>query len=386
METLNSTVGSNKVESSQSSKLPFGRGRLWRLEAVRGFVALWVLIFHTFNNYLHLSEKPIWGYPFRTGPEAVMIFFILSGFVISYSHPNSSDDFRSYFIKRLRRIYPIFGLALLLAYAVACLGASGWAPVNLTRLLGNLFMLQNIPLQPGVAAHPYADNAPLWSLSYEWWFYMMFFPINRWVPRPAQKFVVMTLVVAGIVVNLFHPNSPCWFLAFFLIWWAGVELAHEFRETGDISLARQKSMLALFALPIAWYAMITIRWLPHAKHFQTSDYPLIDLRFFSMSAVLLLFLFTWRKFRFAGFDVTLGRFKWVGGISYALYVFHYPIICDLRLFSGQKHFYIDLVLRIGLVFILSWLAEGLLQKWINKVTNPLLKRNRPSSMPGAVPA
>jgi peptidoglycan/LPS O-acetylase OafA/YrhL len=64
----------------------------------------------------------------------------------------------------------------------------------------------------------------------------------------------------------------------------------------------------------------------------------------------------------------------VGAISYALYLFHFPLICDLRLLSGETSpiFYIDLFLRIVIAFALAWLTERHLQKWINSATNPWL--------------
>jgi peptidoglycan/LPS O-acetylase OafA/YrhL len=147
------------------------------LEALRGFAALHVLLNHVSNSYLHLQHS-FWALPLRFGQEGVLIFFLLSGFVICYSHHRAAaggDGFRIYFFKRGRRIYPIFLLALLLAYGIACLGAQDWAPVNFRQLFGNIFMLQDHTDRPGVFCLPFADNQPLWSLSFEWWFYMMFY-------------------------------------------------------------------------------------------------------------------------------------------------------------------------------------------------------------------
>jgi len=375
----NSAPATTSVESSHSRQPAVGRRRLWQLEAVRGIAALYVLLYHTSNNYLGLNHV-IWALPFRFGLEAVLVFFVLSGFVISYSHPGSADkadNFRNYFIKRLRRIYPIFILSLALAYGISCLNARSWAPLHISGLLGNVFMLQNSPAQPGVSFLPFDKNAPLWSLAYEWWFYMLFYPINRFVPRSLQKFVVIALSLIGMGVNLIYPNAPSWYLVFFIIWWWGVELAHEFRESGNISFFGQRWMFALFALPFCWYAVIAFQWWRHGHQLPFNNYPLFDLRHFLMTPLLIILVLAWKRARFVGFDSTLGRFQWLGGISYAIYVFHFPLICDLRLFGGRGTiFYLDLVLRIALAFALAWLAEGIFQKWINRITAPLLKPNR----------
>jgi peptidoglycan/LPS O-acetylase OafA/YrhL len=94
--------------------------------------------------------------------------------------------------------------------------------------------------------------------------------------------------------------------------------------------------------------------------------------------VFIAILFVWKQWRFAGFRYTIGLFEWVGSISYALYLFHYPLIKYLRLFAGDSGFilYADLGLRILMAFVLAWLAEGLLQKWINSATNPWLARSQ----------
>lgn len=354
------------------------RNRLWQLEALRGFAAFYVLLHHISSSYLGLKHTA-WGFLFRFGQEGVLVFFLLSGFVIYYSHGpqrETGNDFITYLVKRGRRIYPIFGLSLLLAYGIQCLSAHGLLPVNLGSLAGNIFMLQDHPDTPGNLFLPFADNMPLWSLSYEWWFYMMFFPINRWVPERRQKYFVSGLCGLGLLVNFFRPNPAGWFLVFFPIWWAGVELAKEFLATGQITLSRQKTMLALLAGPMLWFGLLAWQWQSAGRPMHFIDYPLVDFRYFFMCIVFLLLTLLWKNRGFAGFNQTLGRFGWLGSISYALYLFHYPIICDLRLLPGESSFYLDLGLRILLALALAWLAEAKLQKWINARTDRWLKSRR----------
>ena len=362
----------NLMSPNHASTKP---GRLWQLEALRGFAACYVLLHHVSSGYLKLKYT-VWGLPFRFGQEAVLVFFLLSGFVICYSQALAGKEgagVSDYFIKRSRRIYPIFILALLLAYIVNCLAAHAWVPVDFRQLFGNLFMLQDHPERPGWAVMPFGGNMPLWSLSYEWWFYMMFYPINRWVSARRQKHLVLGLCATGMLVNLFYPNSFCWFLVFFIIWWAGVEMAREFAATGDVTWQRQKSMVLLLGLPLVWYGIISWHWWQQGQPLHFITFPLVEFRFFLLTMVFIGLFFIWKKPAFIGFNQTVGRFYRVGAISYALYLVHYPVICGLRLFGGEKYFYPDLALRIVVVFVLAWLAEGIFQKWINRITAPLLK-------------
>jgi peptidoglycan/LPS O-acetylase OafA/YrhL len=359
-----------------------GKNHLWQLESLRGFAALYLLLHHISSSYLKWRHT-IWGMPFRFGQEGVLVFFLLSGFVIYYAHGphrTTGNDFVSYLVKRGRRIYPIFIGSLMLAYLIQWFQVSSPAPVSVGQLIGNLGMLQDHPEKPGNWFPPFADNMPLWSLSYEWWFYMLFFPIHRRVPASSQKYVAFGLSILGLLLNFLHPSPLGWFLVFFLIWWAGVELAREFLATGAVTFAGQKRMLGLLAVPaiiyglVSWHCWHTERWIGFIY------YPYLEFRYFFMALVFLGLLLLWQRRQFAGFDRTLGRFVWAGGISYALYLFHYPLLCDLRLLpaGGRVLFYTDLLLRILLAFGLAWLAEVKLQKWINRWTDRWLAARKSS--------
>ena len=314
----------------------------------------------------------------------MLLFFLLSGFVICYAHGDRGADaggFRTYLVKRGRRIYPIFLLSLLLAYVVQCVAGRDLAPVHPWSLLGNMFMLQNHPDKPGAFVRPYADNMPLWSLSYEWWFYMMFYPINRCVPVRRQKFVVLGLCVAAMVANQFAPCTVFNILIFFVIWWTGVEFAREFLDTGNVTLKRQGIMLALLAVPAAWYGLLVVEAVGAGRKILFIKFPFVDFRYFLMSGVFIALVFVWKQWRFQGYRQTFGRFERLGSISFALYLVHYPILCDLRLLPGNAPgvFYTDLILRLLLAFGLAWLLERPLQKWINNTTNQWLVSTSPHS-------
>jgi len=345
------------------------RERLWQLEALRGLAALHVLLNHVFNSYLNVRHA-IWNFPFRFGQEGVLIFFLLSGFVICYAHGSPGADaggFRTYLLKRGRRIYPIFIVSILLAYALQHTATHRSAAVDFHSFLGNFFMLQDNPGKAGVFVEPFADNEPLWSLSYEWWFYMMFYPINKWVPGTKQKYLVMGLCAIGLTGNLFIPNSVFNFLVLFPIWWAGVELAREFLAKGDVTFRRQRGMLLLLAGPAGWYGWQVLQRANAGYHLSVIQFPFMGFRYFFMAGAFILLAFAWKHWKFAGYRQTIGQFEWIGSISYAVYLFHYPLICDLRLFAGTTNliFYADLFLRIVIAFVLAWLAERHLQKWIN---------------------
>src|SRR5690349_6415685 len=143
-----------------------------KLEALRGFAAIYVVVYHVL---MHVQLK-VAGFDllffFRFGQEAVILFFLLSGFVIKYSFERSKDkSFKSYFLKRFTRIFIPLLFVLVLSYALQSVAAGRLINPAAGTLMANLCMLQDVNVKPNVFFSTYMGNAPLWSLAFEWWFY-----------------------------------------------------------------------------------------------------------------------------------------------------------------------------------------------------------------------
>src|ERR1035437_1893487 len=92
------------------------------LTGLRFFLALWVVVFHLTSPGGPLgptvATSPAWICGLvRTGYVAVGVFFVVSGFVLSYNYPLgrrwSSREMASFGIARFARIYPAYFLGLL---------------------------------------------------------------------------------------------------------------------------------------------------------------------------------------------------------------------------------------------------------------------------------
>jgi peptidoglycan/LPS O-acetylase OafA/YrhL len=128
------------------------------------------------------------------GHEAVVIFFVISGFLVGGVTLDRwlarGPDLRAYACARTSRIYTTLVPALVIgvgldfaglhwfdatriyttlpAPPIASIAAPFVTGMNVTAFFGNLFMLQDV-LTPTLGS-----NGPLWSLSYEWWYYCLF--------------------------------------------------------------------------------------------------------------------------------------------------------------------------------------------------------------------
>ena len=114
--------------------------------------------------------------------QAVIVFFVLSGFLVGRSainsiSENSEKKLKHYFLDRITRIYVVLIPVLFFTLAVdmVSLGfdstASGAieARSTLPVFIGNLFFIAGYILPLGVGS-----NGPLWSLAYEFWYYALF--------------------------------------------------------------------------------------------------------------------------------------------------------------------------------------------------------------------
>ncbi len=157
--------------------------QLLALTGLRFFLALWVVIYHQTapENYLAplMAKLPETIFcVLRTGYVAVGVFFVLSGFVLSYSHPLakrfSSPQLVGFAIARFARIYPTycFGLLLIAPFIVAQV-IRNWSPTSATNEAAKAILNWTL-LQSWVPRAALSWNAPGWSLSDEAFFYCCF--------------------------------------------------------------------------------------------------------------------------------------------------------------------------------------------------------------------
>jgi len=188
------------------------------LDWIRFVAAFMVTVAHArgFNwvdwGHLPTNEKSLAAKLFyvitRVGVEWVVIFFVLSGFLVGGSTLRRCLDRKFqlglFAIDRVSRIWVPFIPALL--FAVAVQFACG-LPFGVTAFLGNLFCLQGIFCE--------SLSHPLWSLSYEVWFYVIAGAIGV-IMQYDDRRRSWGIVVLALGLSTFLRLSP-WLLACWLI-------------------------------------------------------------------------------------------------------------------------------------------------------------------------
>jgi peptidoglycan/LPS O-acetylase OafA/YrhL len=223
-------------------RLPFATKLNPRLSAVldmaRWLAASLVLVEHVSHNVLAEPSHSVGGSSWAagvyvltsTGAQAVIWFFVISGFLVGGAVVaeirKGHFDFERYALNRIARLYVVLLPALVVGYGIDLwrvelfgmdAGAGGEGPQNygLGTFLINLLCLQTI-LGPTLGS-----NSPLWSLACEGWYYVLF-PLLL-VPflkkRPLTTRTVLVLLALGVVLLLWQNPR---ILRLFLIWLLGV--------------------------------------------------------------------------------------------------------------------------------------------------------------------
>lgn len=317
--------------------------KLYKLESLRGFAALYVVLHHSLPHSIPVSDINV-GNLFRFGQEAVILFFLLSGFVINYAYQTGGDrTFRTYFFKRFARIYIpllfIFGLG----YAIECSRVGGLADPNLKDLILNILMLQDVgSLKPNTVVDPYMHNSPLWSLSYEWWFYMLFFPIATWIKsRRAQSYLVYLLAIFASLFYLLEPGFVARLFVYFAIWWVGVDLSSQYIASGKAPGFTESAIPIIGLLSVcAILAANVYLFVDSGKTASIGVHPFLELRHAAFALLVLVMALMWSKMRWRGFDVIFKPFLFLAPVSYVMYISHQYLIVDAQYLSfiGNPYF------------------------------------------------
>lgn len=190
--------------------------RLRYIDALRGIAALLVVWLHVVQSYVNLGPKSEMGghylytlaQNFDVGRVGVILFFLVSGYVIPFSIPrHRASPIGQFLIRRFFRIYPAYWLSVPLGAGVVY-----WLwgqPFSLREILVNLTLLQDVF---GVRA----AQGVYWTLLVELGFYalcsVLFFANSLYNP--------MRIGVLAMVLGFVHS------LSVFLIW-LGIPLIGE---------------------------------------------------------------------------------------------------------------------------------------------------------------
>jgi peptidoglycan/LPS O-acetylase OafA/YrhL len=197
---------------------PASHKYLSNLTPLRGIAALWVVVFH-FSEIVAKFVPVNYSLLLTKGYLMVDLFFILSGFIITHVYRRkfqaglSSKNFREFIVARFARVYPLHFFTLMILVLLVSMGG-GWNIVQDPKAIAtNLLLIHSFGIHK-----IFTWNVPSWSISAEWWAYMLFPAMVIFMYRKKRLaigllgvFVVLAYLAIMFWiprVNIFDPSAP----------------------------------------------------------------------------------------------------------------------------------------------------------------------------------
>jgi peptidoglycan/LPS O-acetylase OafA/YrhL len=309
------------------------------LDISRWFAAFLVVVNHARSlilvDFVDVQRKSALGKSLYLttglGHEAVVIFFVISGFLVGGSTlerwKSRGPDLLAYASARVSRIYTTLVPALLIGFALDFIGLRWFdsstiytalpkhhiasfnytiaSAMNLPTFIGNLFMMQ------GTLTQTIGSNGPLWSLANEWWYYCVFALVGAAMTGAGTRRIVYAaaaLMIAGL-------------LPFKLMLWGSIWVVGVVTHRWIRSPAWRPGPIAGIGIFIA--ALAAARLSHNVAAFDTSLFASFIRDFvlgLAYAAALASSSRMVRPMRFAQFHLQLAQF------SYTTYLFHFPVL------------------------------------------------------------
>ncbi|NUO99405.1 MAG: acyltransferase [Nonomuraea sp.] len=329
--------------------------RLAWLDALRGIGALAVVAEHLLPWFLP-ALRPYW---FSLGVYGILVFFLVSGYIIPTSLERHGD-MRAFWTSRAFRLYPLY-----LAVIVLVLAVSWWVPVREgvprdgSAVAAHATMLLDVVSVGGVA-----DT--MWTLSYEMVFYLLVTALFAVGAHARSGLVSMLFAGASVLVGLVVSGAlltggwPAY--ASCAVFAAGLAcvVAGWFRRTAACALGLMALALLLLGSRVPWLgaAVVAVMFAGTAIHrwergrgglwpvavtaALVAVAPLwaIESGWWWVEADVWLTTIVLAAATFAGGMALRGRrlprvLTWLGLISYSLYLVHHPLLKYFVEISGD---------------------------------------------------
>lgn len=394
-----STTPNPLKQSAEAPVVPFSKSKASvSLDAIRGLAALAVCSDHCRHMFLAeyhdvVSHHALLLIPYlatSAGHQAVIIFFVLSGYLISGSIFRSISQtqwsWKLYLTHRLVRLWLVLIPALVLGAIWDLLNIhfqrsfphyGGAVFQNLTPggishsltipiLFGNLFFTQKI------LVHTFGTNGPLWSLTNEFWYYILF-PLGLFAFRSYYKSAMRALSAVAFLAGAWFVGKDI--LLMFPIWIGGAVLHF---------IPRPKMSTVIRVVSSILYCGAFLACVPLSRKYSL----LADYILAIATAMLIWILLSAAKRSTDRFGERLARVT--ARFSYTLYLVHVPFLTFFASFLVHDSLMqptVPVLLKAFLLWCMAllyaWLVASVtefrmdsVRPWVERKVADVFSRNR----------
>lgn len=355
------------------------------LDGLRGVAALMVIWYHVFEGFAFASNSAI--ETLNHGYLAVDFFFILSGFVIGYAYDDrwgKSLTMKDFFKRRLIRLHPMVIMGAVLGAITFCIqGSVQWDGTHVAIsmiMLSLLCTIFFIPAMPGVGyevrgnGEMFPLNGPCWSLFFEYIGNILY---ALFIRRLSNKALTVFVVLLGVALAAFAVFNVSTYGNIGVGWtldgvnFLGGSLRMLFPFSLGMLMSRNfKAMKVKGAFWICTIALIALFSVPYLEGLE----PLCMNGVYEAFCVIVAFpIILW----IGASGTTTNKqstkiCKFLGDISYPVYVIHYPLmylfyawLIENQLYTLGETWHVALCVFI-LSIILAYLCLKLYDEPIRK--------------------
>ena len=311
-------------------------GHIPQLDGLRGLAVLLVLISH--SGYLEALPHAGMLKHARFGVD---LFFVLSGFLITgilVDSKNSEHYFRNFYARRALRIWPLYYLILFVAFIAVPLFAAAMRATAAGNWPAFVFYVQNIAFIHSDNNYPFALGVT-WSLAVEEQFYLTWPVLVFLLRKRTLGILSASLVVVSLSLRLagyFH-GAPVGFIHFFTLSRLDAialgSLAAIWLRSPNCTLVRWRIRAYQF-LGLGVTGMVLARILM-PKNGSVVGYTFMA---FAFTGLLGLSLISDPQSSLLGRGLSARWLRYIGRISYGLYLLHGPIFLVWLRFMGSREF------------------------------------------------
>ena len=355
------------------------------LDGLRGVAALMVIWYHVFEGFAFASNSAI--ETLNHGYLAVDFFFILSGFVIGYAYDarwGKSLTMKDFFKRRLIRLHPMVIMGAVLGAITFCIqGSVQWDGTHIAIsmiMLSLLCTIFFIPAMPGVGyevrgnGEMFPLNGPCWSLFFEYIGNILYALFIRRLSNKALTVFVVLLGVALAAFAVFNVSTygnigGGWTLDGVNFLGGSLRMLFPF-SLGMLMSRNFKPMKVKGAFWICTIALIALFSVPYLEGLE----PLCMNGVYEAFCVIVAFpIILWIGASGTTTDKQSTKIcKFLGDISYPVYVIHYPLmylfyawLIENQLYTLGETWHVALCVFI-LSIILAYLCLKLYDEPIRK--------------------
>jgi len=308
-----------------------------------------------FVHISHLTRLPSFAFfdNFLNSGVAIDAFFVVSGFLIFMSYEKSSS-LKSYFLKRINRIFPgyfcvILACAFLLFFIANRSLSQYFSLAWFQYIIANLSTLNFIQHSlPGVFtdnAIP-AVNGALWTIKIEVMFYFMVPLIALLLPKTKKFVLILGLYFFAVCYSTFmntmakHLDSNIFYIL-------------ERQLPGQLAFFMSGALLFYYYPHFNRYAFVYLL-LAIVGYIISQIFGLYIIYPMSLAVIVV---------GIASIGKYLGNWGKFGDFSYGIYIWHFPVIqifIHFELFDKMP--YLTLILLIITVLTLAYLSWHLIEK------------------------